>query len=274
MAGRLEGKVAIVTGGASGIGAATARMMAQEGAQVLVSDINGEGADAVAAEIDSAGGVAAGTRADMGEHDEIEAMVELAVATFGGLDVLFNNAAAMDQVRRDVPLLEMPLDAWERQLRVNLTGPMLASRFSIPHMIRRGGGSIVHTASVSGMRGQDGYSGYNASKAGLAGLSRSIAVTYGKEGIRSNAIAPGVTLSAHVRSRFDEAMNELWLSHTMVPDLGRPEDQAAAVVFLASDEARFITGQLLPVDGGLTVHLPIVPQMRAAGRTQPAAPRG
>jgi NAD(P)-dependent dehydrogenase (short-subunit alcohol dehydrogenase family) len=263
MAGRLENKVAIVTGGASGIGAATARMMAREGARVLVSDIDGDGAQALAAEIVDADGVAAGMRADMGEQEEIEAMVELAVATFGGLDVLSNNAAAMDQVPRDVPLVDMPIDAWERQLRVNLTGPMLASRFAIPHMIRRGGGSIVHTASVSGMRGQDGYSGYNASKAGLAGLSRAIAVTYGKQGIRSNAIAPGLTLSPYVSGRLDDATRELWTSHTMVPELGRPEDQAAAVVFLASDEARFVTGQILPVDGGLTVHLPVIPQMRS-----------
>ncbi len=263
--GRLEGKIALVTGGASGIGAASAVAMAREGAAVVVTDIDEAGARSVAEGIVAAGGRAVGALADMGDHAQIRASVALAVDEFGGIDVLFNNAAALNLVPADRGVVEFDLDVWEGQIRVNLTGPMLACRYAIPHMIERGGGSIVHTASVSGMRGQDGYTAYSSTKAGLMGLSRSIATTYGKQGIRSNCIAPGFTLSPTVFDRWDPEVKQIWLDHTLTPDVGRSEDQAAAVVFLAADESRFVTGQVLPVDGGLTSYLPTTPTLRRQG---------
>jgi len=256
MTNRLKGKVAIVTGAASGIGAATARMMAAEGARVLVSDINREGAEAVAAEIGKDMAIGIGT--DAGDPQQIQAMIQTAIDRFGGLDILHNNAGNMGILSRDLALVDADPAVWNELLRVNLLGPMYSSRYAIPHMIKRGGGSIIHTSSVCGLQASDNLTAYSITKAGLISLAQSIATQYGKQGIRSNCIATGYTLSPYVRSKSQPEQIEVYLDQITTPNYGEPEDQAAVVVFLASDESRFVSGQVIPVDGGMSCHLPTV----------------
>ena len=260
-AGRLAGKVVVITGGGSGIGAAAGRMMAAEGASVVLADIVGERAVAVAEEIASIGHAARGITADVGDPDDVKAMIDAAVDGFGGIDVLFNNAAAINLLSRDVQIVELELDVWNQTFQTNVTGPLLGAKYAIPHMIARGGGSIINTASAAGLRANDGLTSYGVTKAALIGLSRHIAVQYGKAGIRSNVIAPGVTHTAAMP--MDDEKAAMLLSFHMTPRLGEADDIAAAAVFLASDEAAFVTAAVLCVDGGLTSYLPFVPARRA-----------
>jgi NAD(P)-dependent dehydrogenase (short-subunit alcohol dehydrogenase family) len=253
----MKGKIAIVTGGARGIGAATARLLAREGASVVVTSRNAAGARALVDDIVKAGGEATAIVADVASSDDVRRTIDTAVERFGGLHVLVNNAATIPPSRERV--VDLDLNQWERELRVNLTGSLLGSKYAIPHMIGQGGGSIIHISSTAGLLGDDLRTAYGTSKAGLLGLSRSIAVQYGKQGIRSNVIAPGFSMTQQMLDRWSEAMLAVALEHTMTPRLGTPEDQAAAVLFLASDESAFITGQVLAVDGGLTTHLAVAP---------------
>jgi len=264
MSGVLEGKIAIVTGGASGIGAATGRMLAAEGASVVLADINADGADAVAAEIEAADGAARGIAADVGVPEAARAMVELAVAEFGGVDVLFNNAAALQLNPRDVRVVDLDLEVWNAAFQTNVTGALLGAKYAIPHMIERGGGSIVNTSSAAGLRGNDGLTSYAVTKSAIIGLSNQIAVQYGKQGIRSNVIAPGVVLTPAMTKDATGERHRLLVDHHLTPRVGRPDDVAAAVVYLASDAAEFVTGTVLPIDGGLTSYLPFVPARRRA----------
>jgi NAD(P)-dependent dehydrogenase (short-subunit alcohol dehydrogenase family) len=256
--GRLAGKVAIVTGAASGIGRATALRMAREGAAVLVADLNGAGASAVAEEIAAAGGRAAGHAADVAEEASVVAMVEAAVAHFGGLDILHNNAAASDPalMSRDGDVADLEVAVLDRTLAVNLRGPMLGCKHAIPRMLARGGGAIVNTSSASGRVGDPVRTAYGVSKAGLDSLTRYVATQYGKRGIRCNSIAPGVIATPALAANVPPEMIAIYERSHLTPRLGRPEDIAAAVVFLASDDAAFITGQTLGVDGGLLAHHP------------------
>ena len=257
---RVEDKVVIVTGGAGGIGSATARLLAQEGARVVIVDVNGTGAREVADAINQAGGEAMPVTADVSSVEDVKRAVGTAVGTFGALHALVNNAATIPPSQDRVADLE--LDTWERELAVNLTGPLLGSKYAIPHMIGAGGGAIVHIASAAGLRGEDRRTVYGATKSGLLGLSRSIAVQYGKQGIRSNVVAPGFSLTQQMIERWSKEMLSVALEHTMTPRLGTPEDQAAAVLYLVSDESAFVTGQVLAVDGGLTSHLAVGPGVR------------
>lgn len=255
-----------MTGGASGIGAATCRRLAREGAEVAVVDVDAGGADGTAASIVADGGRAIGVGADVGRPDEVVAAVETTVATFGGVDVLFNNAAALELRSEDHAVADVDLDVWQRQLAVNLTGPLVACRTAIPHMVERGGGSIVFTASAAALLGEERRTGYATTKAGLLGLSRAIAVQYGKAGIRSNVVAPGQILTEFVRASFSETDLEALQDAYLTPSAGEPGDVAALVAFLASDEASYITGQVLPIDGGLSAVLPFVTVQRGARR--------
>lgn len=266
--GRLAGRVAVVTGGGSGIGAAAAERLALEGAAVVVADIDAAAATRVADGIRAAGGAASTSVTDVGDPTAVGRMIDGAVDAFGGLDVLFNNAAALDLRERDHATADVELDVWERQLAVNLTGPLVASRAAIPHMVAAGRGSIVHTASAAGLLGDERRTGYAATKAGLIGLSRAIAVQYGKQGVRSNIVAPGQILTPFVRDAFSPADRELLLDAYLTPAPGEPEDVAALVAFLASDESAYITGQVIPIDGGLTAVLPFVPVLRRTRRAE------
>ena len=256
---RFSGKVAIVTGGGSGIGRATALVLASEGAQVTVADIAEHPATEVVETIAATGGVARVQVVDVADADAVAAMVDDTVQAFGGLDILHNNAAALDQNRADQDVVTMDLSTWERVLAVNLTGPMLGCRFAIPRMLERGGGSIVNTASAAAFYGSHSLAAYGTSKAGVVALTRYVATAYGERGIRCNAVAPGVVVARDAQDALGGPMGDRLRRYStshLVGRLGYPEEIAAAVAYLASDDAAFVTGEVLRVDGGFTAHTP------------------
>jgi NAD(P)-dependent dehydrogenase (short-subunit alcohol dehydrogenase family) len=252
--GRVEGKVAVVTGGASGIGRATARALAAEGARVAIADVDEDGGARVAAQLRDAGGEVFFRRADVRSLADLEAVVGEAADRHGRLDVLVNNAA--------VPVAgaagEMAEADWVRVVDVNLSGVWRGMRAAIPRMLAQGGGCIVNLSSVQAHVGFLGWSGYAASKGGVEALTRQAAVEYARLGIRVNAIAPGTIMTEMnegiMRDAPDgDAVMAGWVAMHPMGRIGQPEEVAAAIVFLASDEASFITGEVLRVDGGLVV---------------------
>ena len=244
--GLLDGQRAIVTGGGSGIGRGTCRRMVEEGARVAVVDIDRESAEAVAADI---GGVAFGV--DVGEPDAVQTTVDAAAAALGGLSIIYNNAGTSAFNR----MHELDPAEWERVLRVNLTGVWAGIRAAVPHIRAAGGGSIVSTASISGTRPAAGEGPYSASKAAVAALTASAALEYGPA-IRVNAVSPGMIRTTMTAPWFQYMpdQEERFVKGTPVGRVGEPEDVADVVVFLCSDLARFVTGQNIVVDGGLTLH--------------------
>jgi NAD(P)-dependent dehydrogenase (short-subunit alcohol dehydrogenase family) len=267
--GRMKGKVAIVTGAASGIGRATAELLAREGARVVLADRDEAGARKAAAEIERAGGEALAQWVDIGEEEPIRAMVEAAVSRFGALHVLHNNAALTDATAHaaDQSVVGMEVAAWDRAMAVNLRGAMLGCKHAIPQMIRCGGGSIVNTSSNQALSGDLSQSAYAAAKAGVLQLTRSVATAYGRQGIRCNAVSPGIVRTPGMLAACPPEIIREIERHNLVPRIGEPEDIARAVLFLASDESSFITGQVLCVDGGQLAHLPHYAFMVQAGLT-------
>lgn len=255
MAATLEGKVAIVTGGAGGIGAATCRLMAERGARVVVADLDGARAKAIAGEI---GGDALGLAVDIGDEASVEAMFRSTLDAFGRLDVLDNNAALLtpDYARRDLDIATMETEVWDDTFRVNTRGTMLCCRAALRIMERQGSGSIVNTASNLALQGNVIQAAYSASKAAVIQMTRSIATSHGKRGIRCNAVLPGLTGSKAALGNLPPRLIEIVTEETLTPFLGEPMDIAHAVAFLASDEARYITGQCFVVDGGTSAHIP------------------
>jgi NAD(P)-dependent dehydrogenase (short-subunit alcohol dehydrogenase family) len=256
---RFTGKIAIVTGGGSGIGRATALLLASEGAAVTVADIASDAAHAVAEVIASQGGTARAHVVDVSDPVAVEAMVADTVSAFGGLDVLHNNAAALDQNRLDQDVATMDLDTWDRVMAVNLTGPMLGCRYAIPAMLERGSGAIVNTASAAAFYGSHSLAAYGTSKAGLVALTRYVATAYGERGIRCNAVAPGVVVDEQAQAALGGPMGDRLRRYStshLIGRLGYPEEIARAVAFLASDDAAFVTGETLRIDGGFTAHTP------------------
>lgn len=245
----LEDKVIVVAGGATGIGAATCRRLAEEGAKVVVGDINAEGAQATAEAI---GG--RHLQFDITNEASCKALVDVAVTGFGGLDGLFTVAAdtSKETLGRDgaADLLTVPLDVWQRTLDVNLTGTFLMTRSALPVLLERGSGSIVNTLTGLVFYGSPVRPAYLASKGALIALTRHVATRWGKEGIRCNAVAPGFVMTEQVAHNVPQQERDMILASNRSPRHGRPEDIAATVSFLLSDDAEWINGQMHLVNGG------------------------
>jgi NAD(P)-dependent dehydrogenase (short-subunit alcohol dehydrogenase family) len=255
---QLDQKIAIVTGAGGGIGSATAQLLAARGARVVLADINLQSAERVAAAVTRAGGSALPVFLDLSSEDSIMAMVRSALQSFGKIDVLHNNAADLspELSNRDRDIEAMEADVWDRTFAVNLRGTMLCCKHVLPHMVANGGGSIVNTASNLGMQGNVGQAAYAASKAAIIQLTRSIAASHGRRGIRCNAVSPGLVMTPAARDNLPAQLHKIVAGETLTPFLGIPEDIANAVAFLASDDARYVTGHNLVVDGGTVSHVP------------------
>jgi NAD(P)-dependent dehydrogenase (short-subunit alcohol dehydrogenase family) len=255
--GRFEGKVALIVGGATGLGAATCRRLAAEGAAVAIGDINVAQAASTAASIELNGGQAFAFEMDLRDESSVRGMIEATVSKFGGIDALDNNAAdtSMKAAIGDSDVVSIDLALWDRIFSINLRGFVIACRYAIPAMLERGGGSIVNIASGSAISGEPDHVAYGCSKAGVVQLTRHIAVRWGKENIRCNAIAPGLVITEKLLSLGDAYadFSDRILARALTPTLGAPEDVAATVAYLLSADARYVTGQLLSVDGGMFV---------------------
>lgn len=261
---RMDGKVVLVVGGSTGIGAKTAQLVARRGAKVVVAGLGQSDIDKTVSEIEAGGGTAFGVHLDLADETAVADCVKQAVATYGRLDGLHANAAVTSQsaMANDVMLADMDFAAWDHVMTVNLRGLALAAKYSIPEMIKSGGGSIVFSGSGRGTQGHLEYTAYGVSKSGVEGLSRYVATQYGKDGIRSNVLEIGLIITDAVKSNLPESLCDLFLQHHLTRELGRPEDVAHAAAFLLSDEARFITGAMLPVDGGLGSHASVYADQR------------
>jgi NAD(P)-dependent dehydrogenase (short-subunit alcohol dehydrogenase family) len=255
--GRLDGKVAIVTGGAGGIGGATAGVLAREGARVAVVDIDGARAEQVAQAIAAAGGDALGVSADLAEEASAVAAINAVVARYGRLDVLHNNAALTesDFLSRDTQVTDLSLEVWERTMAVNLRSQMLMCKHAIPEMVRNDGGSIINMSSGASLKGDRTRTAYGVSKAGVNTLTMYVAASHGKQGVRVNTIVPGLIITDAVRAHLSDRMVAGLGRATLTPYVGEPEDVANLVLFLASDESRYITGQMIAIDGGMSAHV-------------------
>lgn len=251
----LEGKVAVVAGGAGGIGTATSRRLGEEGVSVVVGDLNAEAAREVAATITAAGGTAVGVGVDISDEVMVQAMVALAVDTYGGLDILHANAADLSAATlgRDTNALDIELDAFDRTMAVNLRGHLLCTRAALPHLLERGGGALIYTSSGAAFMGEPQRPSYAMAKSGINALVRHVASKWGRKHIRANAVAPGLVLTEGPRSVLSEEFMTMALRGTRSWRLGEPEDIAAMVAFLASSDGEWINGQVLSVDGGASL---------------------
>lgn len=250
---RLKDKVALITGAASGIGRATAELFGREGAKVMCADIDGEGAERVARQIGDSRGDAASLQADVSQAADAERMVQQTVKRWGQLDVLVNNAG----IAFVLPLTQVPEDQWDELMNVNLKGVYLGCKYAIPQMVGQGKGAIVNTASITGLRGFATWTTYSASKGGVVQLTKALAMELARMNVRANCVCPGIIDTAMLDQAVvvqgvdkAELVATLGQGHPM-GRIGRPEEVAAVILFLASDEASFITGVALPVDGGL-----------------------
>jgi len=252
MAGRLDGRVAVVTAGGSGIGAATARRFGKEGAAVVVADLSGTRAEKVAAEIIAAGGKAAHIKMDASDPEAVQAAIRRATDSFGRLDVMFNNAGAAELAAIE----DTTLESWNRVVAVTLTSVFLGIKYSLPIMRKQGGGAIVNTASISGTRGDYGMGSYNAAKAAVINLTRTAAMENAGYKIRVNCVCPGAINTRAPELLAGPRADEFRKAQGAAAPMGRigePEEIANTVLFLASDEASFITGEAIIVDGGMTI---------------------
>lgn len=256
--GLVEGKVTIVTGAGANIGEACAKMLAAQGASVVVADINLAGADRVAAEIGAAGGVAIAHAVDIGDETSIAALVAATIARFGKLDVLHNNAAntGADQMMRDAGLAAMEQEVWDAAFAINTRGTMLMTKHAVPQMIAAGGGSIINTSSGVSILGDVLNPAYSASKAAVNALTRNTAAQFGRQNIRCNAVLPGLVLSPVARAQMSRTQLEMIQRHVLLPRESVANDIAGAVTWLASELAGFVTGQIISVDGGICHHTP------------------
>jgi NAD(P)-dependent dehydrogenase (short-subunit alcohol dehydrogenase family) len=249
MAGRVEGKVALVTGGASGIGRATALTFAREGAKLVVADMNEDGGHQTVHMITEKGGEAIFVQVDVTSASAVEAMISKTVETYGRIDCAHNNAGISGGL--SARTAEYPEDAWHQVIAVNLTGVWLCMKYEIPQMLHHGGGTIVNTASAAGLVGGRGMSAYVASKHGVVGLTKTAALEYAQQGIRVNCVCPGVIHTPMTeRGLSDPELRARIIATEPIGRVGTPEEVAEAVVWLCSDAASFVTGHTMTVDGG------------------------
>lgn len=251
--GTLDGKVALVTGAASGLGRASAQIFAREGARVVIVDIQREMGQETVSLIKDAGGEAIFVAADVSDESDVQAMVQVAVKTYGGLDYAMNNAA------RDVgrhPLAELSLEDWNRAIAVDLTGVFLCMKYEIPAMLDRGAGAIVNVSSAAGLVARPGMAWYIAAKSGVLGLTRVAALDYGARGIRVNALCPGAMMTPHMREavKKDPRHLEGLLDMTPIGRVAEAEEVAEAALWLCTDKASFVLGHALVADGGYVIH--------------------
>ncbi len=249
--GRLQGKVALITGAGTGIGRATAQAMAREGASVVVAELNAAAGEQTAQLVHQAGGRAISVVTDVTEPESMKAAVDRAVAEFGALHVLHNNAGGSTNI--DSTVIDAPIEEFWRVIKLDLFGTFLGCRFGIPAIIASGGGSVINMSSNVALMGIPGRDCYTAAKGGVAAMTRSMAVEFAPSKVRVNAIAPSATMTARVRALVagNPALDKLAQSHLV--GLIEPEDIANMAVFLASDESRVVTGHVYPVDSGVTI---------------------
>ncbi|AEH52929.1 SDR family oxidoreductase [Heyndrickxia coagulans] len=251
---KLDGKVAVVTGAASGMGKAIAALYAKEGAKVVASDLNLEGVQQTVAEIEATGGTALAVQANVASEEDVQHLIDTAVNEYGTLDILVNNAGIMDNM---VPAGDLTDALWEKVFAVNTTGPMRTIRKSLPIFIEKGNGVIVNVASVGGLNGSRAGAAYTASKHAVIGLTKNVGFQYALKGIRCNAIAPGgvetnigTTMSEPNAFGLERAMS----GSAINPRSGKPEEIATVALFLASDDASFVNGAVITADAGWTAY--------------------
>ncbi|MCS3452381.1 NAD(P)-dependent dehydrogenase (short-subunit alcohol dehydrogenase family) [Bradyrhizobium elkanii] len=261
--GRFADKVAVVTG--AGIGKACALAIAREGGRAVVADIDGSAAIACTAQIASEADRALASATDIADAHAVAALFETAERHFGGVDLLVHLTP------RDRGILDLDLAVWDQTMATNLRGTLLCCRQAIPRMIGRGGGAIVNTSSCQGLSGDTAQTSYAASKAAMNMLSASLATQYGHAQIRCNAVAPGLIMTDRLLAKLDECTQRHLRRHQLLPRVGRPDDVAALVAFLLSDDAAFITGQVVCIDGGMLAH---VPTYADGGNSRAARPSG
>ncbi|HEY7524124.1 MAG TPA: glucose 1-dehydrogenase [Candidatus Limnocylindrales bacterium] len=252
---RLDGKVTIITGGASGMGRTAARLFAEQGAKVVLADVTEEAAESAAAEVRATGGEASAVVADVSIEDDARRMVEHAVATYGRIDALYNNAGIMPAA--DHSVVDTDVDTWDRVMAVNVRGVFLGCKYAIPRMVDQGSGSIINVASFVAILGcsvpQDAYT---ASKGAVLSLTRSLAVQFAPRGVRSNSISPGPIETPLLMDWLvkDEEAKRIRLARNPSGRFGKPEEIVNVAVYLASDEARWTNGANFVIDGGITVN--------------------
>ena len=251
MPGSLQAKVALITGGGSGIGRATALRLAREGAKVMIADYVPEGAERVVKAIKESGGEASCIAADVSVTPQVEAMVAKTVETYGRLDYAFNNAGIEGSIGDTATY---PEDGFDRVIAINLKAVWLCMKFELPHMLKQGGGAIVNTASTLGLVAIEGASAYTAAKHGVVGLTRTAALEYAQKNIRVNCVCPGFIRTAMVERGMDKGLiaEEHMIAIEPIGRLGKPEEIAEGVLWLLSDGASFVTGHTLAIDGGWT----------------------
>lgn len=251
--GKLAGRTALITGGGAGIGRDAALLFSREGAQVAVADIDRDAGMAVAEQIRSMGGDALFIRTDASEPDSVQAAFAQTVATFGKLDTLYNNVGGTNPL--DGPVESVPIEAFWSTIKRDLFGTFLGCRFGIPEIVRAGGGAVVNTASLVALMGKPAPSQvcYTAAKGGVVSMTRAMAVQYAPMKVRVNAVAPGLTFTERIQGRIRDGKIPQSLIDRHLLGLPHPADIAAAALFLASDDARSLTGHILPVDGGITM---------------------
>lgn len=249
----LTDKIAVIAGGGSGIGAATARRLAEEGACVVVGDVNGANAATVAESVTAAGGRAIAVTFDIAEDASVDELIGRAVATYGGIDAVHVNAADLSPgtIGADTDVLDVDLDVFDRTLEVGLRGHVLVTRRALPELLARGGGALVYTSSGAAFMGEPQRPSYGMAKAGLGALVRHVASRWGREGVRANGVAPGLVLTDAMAISSSPERQAKVLRVVRSPRLGRPADIAASVAFLMSEDGEWINGQVISVDGGV-----------------------